>query len=168
MFVNSCSFRKNSMYRPLLLPPSTCSFELIGPRSYAVISSEGNGCIYVYNIDYPSKHVLPPFCVARLKFPDIQRGIQLSVIFSHTGPFLGRPRKDSIFSTAPDSRVYVMSARFLNSAYTHGTFFLLHSAFLPYTQRRGAQSDNLEVPWETWSHQKFFFIPQQMPSNWLR
>ncbi|XP_006458803.1 hypothetical protein AGABI2DRAFT_177014 [Agaricus bisporus var. bisporus H97] len=158
----------NSMYPTLHLPPFTRSFELLGPRSYAVLSIEGSGCIYIYNIDYPRKPIIPPFCVAKLNFPDLQRGIHLASISSHTGPFLGRPRNDSLFTTASDSRVYVISVRFLNSAYPHGTFFLLHSAFEPYLQIGGVQSEELDVPWETWSHRKFFFIPLEIPSNWLR
>lgn len=152
----------------LQLPSGTRSFEHLGPRSYAIFSTENNGCIYVYNINYPTKPVVPPHCAAKLMFPALLPGIQLSSLYSHTGPFLGRPRQGTMFTTAPDARVYVVSTRFLNGSLAHATFFIEHSAFTPYMQTNGAISEPPEVPWDIWSHRKVFVIPVQLSSNWLR
>lgn len=59
----------------LQLPSGTRAFELLGSRSYAILSTADCGSIYIYNIDYPKKPVAPPFCVARLNFPELLPGI---------------------------------------------------------------------------------------------
>ncbi|KXN87050.1 hypothetical protein AN958_09396 [Leucoagaricus sp. SymC.cos] len=152
------------------LPAGSHAFEILSSRSYAILSTANGGCIYVYNIDYPQNILLPPVCVAKLLLPPLQLGIRLSSLVSHTGPFLSRPRCDGIFTTDPEARVYVISARFLRRGNTQTpvTFFLHGSAFAPYTRITGRRDAPLEVPWVEWSHQKCFVTPFHLPTNWLR
>ncbi|KAJ3558537.1 hypothetical protein NP233_g11490 [Leucocoprinus birnbaumii] len=158
----------NSMTPGLHLPTGTHSFEILSPRSYALLSTTNSGSIHVYNIDYPRNPIVPPFCVARLMMPSLLPGLQLASLFSHTGPFLGQPRRDGIFTTSPDARVFVITARFLNTPRTHATFFINGAAFAPYMQLRDQPSEIPEIPWQEWSNQKCFLTPFHLSTNWLR
>ncbi|KAJ3562138.1 hypothetical protein NP233_g9765 [Leucocoprinus birnbaumii] len=140
---------ENSMTPGLHLPTGTHSFEILSPRSYALLSTTNSGSIHVYNIDYPRNPIIPPFCVARLMMPSLLPGLQLASLLSHTGPFLGQPRRDGIFTTSPDARVFVITARFLNTPRTHATIFVNGAAFAPYVQ-----GTRVVMPMEEPSHGK--------------
>jgi len=159
---------KNSMTLSFHFPPGGLSFELLSPRSFALLSNYESGSISIYYIDYPRNPIISPLYVAKLMMPTLLPGIRLVSLQSHTGPFLGKPRGSGLFTTSPDARIHVITAQYINATLPHATFFIHRSAFTPYMQSDVPLDPISEISWEKWTQHKYFFDPLQLSTNWLR
>lgn len=157
---------QNTLSSDFSIPSCTRDFGFLSPRSFAFFSLLTNGSICVYNISSRTRNMMTVAQVATLHLPEPSEGIQIAAIHCHTGPFLKRPRRGTTFSADPETRVHVVSVRYVNSPCNRATFFISQSAFTPYILTKKQEISN--VTWTDWSRNKVFFLPVPLSSNWLR
>lgn len=148
------------------LPDQAWDFSFISPRAYILTSCGGSGSIEIFSfVSMPSYR---PAHRATLRLPQLQYLSYINHLLTHTAPFMGRPAfPHTSFTTSPDSRIHVLSARYSNPFEHTYTMFVHNRTFLAYaSDPRGTQ--RRDVHWDAWGEHNTRFWNRRISNNWMR
>ena len=139
---------------------------MLNRETFVLTSTSGSGSLKVYSISHCERS--QTILLATLHFPELQPGYFPRVLDLHSGPIHARPAENSLFTSTLESRIQVISASYtapVAGAPLDYSVFVHNNQLLSIAK---SGSPGLELSWDSWGPQHTRFLPQCVPTNWLR
>ena len=141
------------------------TFTMLNSETFMLTSTRLFGSLKIYAISDSERS---PTLLATLHLPELQPECYLRTLGSHSGPVHACPPENSFFTSILESRIHVISASYIGPA-TEG--LRDYSVFIHNNQLIGiakSSPSGSNLPWDSWGPQHTRFLPQCVPTNWLR
>jgi hypothetical protein len=141
-------------------------FVILNREIFMLTSIHPPGSLKIYAISYLDRS--PATLLATLHLPDLQPDYFLRTLDSHSGPVHARPPENSFFTATLESRIQVISASYVGFApgdIRNYSIFIHNDQLLRIAK---SSSSGSSLSWRSWGPQHTRFLPQCVPTNWLR
>lgn len=141
------------------------AFVMLNHETFMLTSTLLCGYLRIYAISHGKRS---PTRLATLHLPKLQSGYYLRTLDSHSSPVHAHPPENSFFTSVIESRIQVISASYTGPVPGE---FRDYSVFIHNDQLIGIAKSipsGSILPWHSWGPQYTRFLPQCIPTNWLR